>query len=377
MTQTPGPGRMHSPYGAFELYRYPTRADDTLLAWCTADTLVLEDVYRRAVPGSRILVVNDAYGTLCVALKPQAMWTDSMLAVLALRHNEYANTRAATPVIWSTEAPTVAADLVVLRVPKQRVYLEYQLSELARLLPTGATVLAAGMDKHLSPNTAALLEHYIGPTERLPGQRKARVFVAVRDRRPVVEREVNTTYYCAPLDADLDNQPNVFSQDKLDMGTRFLLEHLHLAEPVETAVDLGCGNGVLGLAAVKKGIAKNMVFCDESALAIASARRNATTLFPQQLHTFQFHHGDGLAHYTGAAAQLILCNPPFHHEHLVNEFAGRRLLQQCSQHLAPFGHLLLVANRHLGYLPLLRCKFSTVKKCASNAKFSIFLARLG
>jgi 16S rRNA G1207 methylase RsmC len=300
-----------------------------------------------------------------------------MLSVLALRQNERANARAETPVIWSTEDPKDAADLVVLRVPKQRVYLEYQLSKLARLLPTGAAVLAAGMDKHLSPHTAALLERYIGPTERLPGQRKARLFVAVRDRRPVVDCDVNATYFCAQLDANLGNLPNVFSQDKLDIGTRFLLEHLHLAEPVETAMDLACGNGVIGLVAVQRGIAGNMLFCDESALAIASARRNATTVFANPPHTFQFHHGDGLAHYGGAAAQLILCNPPFHQEHIVNEFAGKRMLQQCSQHLVPGGHLLLVANRHLDYLPLLRSSFKDVKKCANNAKFSIFLARQG
>ena len=377
MTQLPRPSQLHSPYGTFDLSRYPFRAGETLLAWCGADTLALEEVHRRAIAGARILVVNDAHGALCVALQPQALWTDSMLAVQALRQNERANNRPQTPVIWSTDTPTVAVDLVVLRVPKQRVYLEYQLSELARLLPTGAIVLAAGMDKHLSPHTAAMLERYIGPTERLPGKRKARLFIAVRDRRQVVERDVSATYYCAPLGANLDNLPNVFSQDKLDAGTRFLLEHLHLAEPVETAMDLACGNGVIGLVAVKQGLAENLVFCDESALAIASARHNATTIFPQQSHSFQFHHGDGLAHYAGAAAQLILCNPPFHQEHIVNEFAGRRLLQQCSEYLAPQGHLLLVANRHLDYLPLLRCRFSDVKKCASNAKFTILSARKG
>lgn len=375
MKLTPGPSRLHSPYGVFELHRYPSRAGDSLLAWCSADTLALEEVHRRAIPGARILVVNDSHGALCLALQPQALWTDSRLAVLALRQNERANSRPETPVIWSTETPTVAADLVVLRVPKQRAYMEHQLSRLAALLPAGATVLASGMDKHLSPHTAGILERYIGPTERLPGRRKARLFSAVRDHRWVDDRNFNAAYYCAYLDAELDNLPNVFSQDKLDIGTRFLLEHLHVLAPVETAMDLACGNGVLGLAAVKQGLARNLVFCDESALALESARRNAARIFPQYSHRFQFHHGDGLAHYAGAGAQLILCNPPFHQEHMVNEFAGRRLLHQCSRHLVSGGELVLVANRHLDYLSLLRSTFSEVKKCASNEKFVILLAR--
>jgi 23S rRNA (guanine1835-N2)-methyltransferase len=375
MTATPSPTHFQSPYGTFELRRYPARTDDNLLAWCSADTLALDEVHRREIPGSRILVVNDTHGALCVALQPQALWTDSALAVLALRHNERSQSRIETPVFASTQTPTVSPDLVLLRIPKQRTYFEYQLSQIALLLPQGATVLAAGMDKHLSRHTAPILEHYIGPTQRLPGQRKARLFCAVRDDRPAVHSHTDATYYCAPLDAELRSLPNVFSQDKLDIGTRFLLEYLHLLAPVETAIDLACGNGVLGLVAAKQGLARSVAFCDESALAIASAQFNASRLFPHAEHRFQFHHGDGLEQYAGAAVQLILCNPPFHQEHTVNEYAGRRLLNQCSRHLLPGGHLLLVANRHLDYLPLLRNTFLTVEKCASNSKFNIVLAR--
>jgi 23S rRNA (guanine1835-N2)-methyltransferase len=371
----PSTRQLQSAFGTFVLHRYPSRSGETLLAWCGADTLALDEVYRRKVPDARTLVVNDAHGALCVALQPEAMWTDSMLAAKALEENARANTCQPTPVIWSTETPALEVDLVVLRVPKQRAYLEYQLYVIAQLLPQGHTLLAAGMDKHLSPHTAELLERYIGPTERPPGQRKARLFSAVRDDRQVAYRDLSASYYCAQLDADIHSLPNVFSQDKLDPGARFLLDHLHALEPVETAIDLACGNGVLGLAALKLGLASNVVFCDESALAIASAKHNASTLFPQQLQRLQFLHGDGLKQYTGKNAQLILCNPPFHQEHTVNEFAGRRLLKQCSQHLAPGGQLLLVANRHLDYLPILRANFATVKKWASNAKFSLFLAR--
>lgn len=375
MKLSSGPNQLHSPYGAFNLNRYPARAGETLLAWCSADVVALEEVHRRAIAGSRILVVNDTHGALCVALQPQALWTDSWLSMLALRQNEHANSRMETPVIWSTETPTAVPDLVVLRVPKQRVYLEHQLSQLAQRLPTGATVLASGMDKHLSPNTAEMLERIIGPTERLPGQRKARLFIAVRENRPVIYGDKNTRYYCELLGVDLDNLPNVFSQDRLDIGTRFLLEHLHLLAPVETAMDLACGNGVLGLVTLKQNLAKRMIFCDESALALASAQSNATKVFPQLSDKLQFHHGDGLAHYAGAPVQLILCNPPFHQEHVVNHFAGRRLLDQCSRHLVPGGQLMLVANRHLDYSSFLRSIFSNVKKCASNAKFTLYLAR--
>jgi 16S rRNA G1207 methylase RsmC len=158
------------------------------------------------------------------------------------------------------------------------------------------------------------------------------------------------------------------------MGTRFLLAQMHRLAPAESVIDLACGNGVLGLAAIKWGLAQKIVFCDESALAIASAQLNANRVLPHAAQSLTFHHGDGLQDYTGEAAQLILCNPPFHLEHTVDEYAGRHLLAQCSRHLRPGGQLCLVANRHLDYSPVLRAGFQCVERIAGNSKFNILLA---
>lgn len=377
MTMAPDSTPLQSPYGTFDLARYPSRPGEPLLAWCAADTLLLEEVYQRSTPGSAILVVNDAHGALCVALQPQALWTDSALAVLALRYNARINTRMATPVVWSTQTLDLEPNLVVLRVPKQLPYFEYQLSQLARLLTPGTTVLAAGMDKHLFPHTADIIERIIGPTQRHPGQRKARLFSTIRDDRPVPESNGTATYFCEPLGEKLHALPNVFSSEKLDIGTRFLLEQLHRLAPSETVMDLACGNGVLGLVAMKRGLAQKVVFCDESAMAVASAQRNASGVLPRATHNVSFHHGDGLVDYTGEAVQLILCNPPFHQEHTVDGFVGRHLIAQCSRHIQPGGYLCLVANRHLDYAPVLRSGFHRVEKLAGNSKFNILLARKG
>jgi 16S rRNA G1207 methylase RsmC len=320
-------------------------------------------------------VVNDSWGALSVALAPQALWTDSALSALALRRNERANARVETPVVWSTATPAGAADLVVLRIPKHRPLFEYQLAQLARSLPVGATVLAAGMDKHLSVHTAHMLERIIGPTERLPGERKARLFRAVKATRVAPQCTTTATYYCELLGGELHGLPNVFSREQLDSGSRFLLQHLHRLEPVETAIDLACGNGVLGLVAVKQGLAQRAVFCDESALAVASAELNARRLLPRAAASFRFHHGDGFHGYEGDAAHLVLCNPPFHQDHTVNAHAGRHLLNQCSRQLLPGGCLLLVANRHIDYTPLLKRRFEHVEKCAGNSRFNLLLAR--
>jgi 23S rRNA (guanine1835-N2)-methyltransferase len=172
---------------------------------------------------------------------------------------------------------------------------------------------------------------------------------------------------CRPL-------PNVFSREGLDLGTRFLLEQLAQLRPVARAVDLACGNGVIGLAALQRGLASELWFCDESAQAIASARLNLETVLPEQVAQAHFHHGDGLRDWSAPAPDLILCNPPFHLQHTVDDYAGRRLLSQAAAVLAPGGQLCLVANRHLDYRRTLAQGFRQQRILAQNRKFRVYLA---
>jgi 16S rRNA G1207 methylase RsmC len=367
-----------TPFGDFRLCRYPARRDEPLQAWCAADLLLLEEVHRLGDAGAaETLVVNDEHGALCVALQPAALWTDSALAVLALQRNLAGNRRRDVPVVWSTQGPAAGPELVVLRIPKQLPYLEYQLEILSRTMKPGTTVLAAGMDKHLSPRVADLLEQHIGPTQRHRGQRKARLFSASRDDRVPAPAATLSSYYCDDLAGDLQALPNVFSRDKLDGGSRLLLAQLPRLAPASTLLDLACGNGLLGLAAFKGGLATEVFFADESAMAVASARMNASRLFPAESSAFIFHQGDGLANYSGPPVELILCNPPFHLNHAVDEYAGRRLLEQCARHLQPGGRLCLVANRHLDYLPTLKRKFGRVERLARDRRFDVWLAERG
>ena len=368
---------LQSPFGSVQLQRYPARRQERLQAWCSADELLLDALCGLAVPSEQVLVANDEHGALTVPVNPRALWTDSALAAIAVSRNLAANHRDPVPVIWSTSAlPQVPPACVVLRIPKQLPYFEYQLAQLSGQLPAGATVLAAGMDKHLSPRTASLLEHYIGPTQRHRGRRKARLFQAVKDpgigSLPAPDM---CCYFCDTLQAQLCAMPNVFSREKLDGGSRLLLQQLAVLPPVERLVDLACGNGVLGLAAFKMQLAGQVLCCDESAMAVASAQHNARQLFPTEFEHFEFLHGDGLLDYRGAAAQLVLCNPPFHSQHTVDEYVGRRLLAQCSEHLAAGGSLCLVANRHLDYRATLRRGFDRVDKLAGDSKFTVWLAQ--
>lgn len=361
---------LNCPQGEFELQRYPCRKQEPLQAWCSADLLLLETANSAA---ARTLVVNDEHGALCVPLSPAAIWTDSALATEAIAQNCERNRRPTPALTWSTENPGADFDQVILRIPKLLPYFDYQLVNLAAALPAGVQLHCAGMDKHLSPQTAALIEKRLGLVERHRGQRKARVFSSILPGAAASFAASSAGYYCQQLGAELSALPNVFSREKLDIGSRLLLDNLHLLEPAQSAADLACGNGLLGIAAMQQKRAQRVLFADESAMAVASARANARQILGQQAD-IAFHLGDGLL---GLAQkfELILCNPPFHLGHTVDDFAGRRLLQQAAEALLPGGSLVLVANRHLDYGSSLQHLFKYVDKLAQNNKFIVWRAR--
>lgn len=362
------PTGLNCPQGKFELQRYPARKQEPLQAWTSADLLLLEAA---AASTGQCLVVNDEHGALATALEPGAVWTDSALAAIAIENNCRRNAVPVPEIIWSTQSPQGRFDRVFMRVPKSLSYFEYQLSLLTSTMPAGGKLFCAGMDKHLSPQTGNLLETFFDDVQRHRGQRKARLFTALARDGSIAQAPPTRSYDCPAAGGELMALPNVFSGDRLDIGSRFLIEHLNQFPLADQYADLACGNGVLGIAALQQGLAASMLFADESAMAIASARDNCERLLPQA--QCAFHHGDGLL---GQARKfdLVLCNPPFHLGHSVDDYAGRRLLQQAASSLKSGGSLLLVANRHLQYGSSLKHLFRRTEQVAQNRKFILWLA---
>lgn len=369
------PTRLELPEGAFNLHRYPSRRQEPLVAWCAADLLLLEAARELQTPADAILVANDEHGTLSTVLSPAALWTDSALSATALATNLRRNRRPPVPVLWSTQVPTVQAQLVLLRVPKNLAYFAYQLATLHGCMTPGAKLICGGMDKHLPASVADVITQHFGAVTRHRGRHKARLFSAVRDKSPARPVPAPPGYFCDVLDAPLISAVNVFSADSLDIGSRFLIQQFPGLAAAERVCDLACGNGVIGLAALRADIAATLLFADESAMAIGATRENCAALLATR-DGLAYHHDDGLNGHDGRF-DLILCNPPFHLGHTVDDYAGRRLIRQAANHLLPGGRLCMVANRHLPYATTLRRHFARVQALASNRKFTVWLAHTG
>ncbi|MEQ5814675.1 class I SAM-dependent methyltransferase [Marinobacter sp. NFXS11] len=362
----------------------PGTDDPTLRAWDAADELLLEEAIgaAAALNEPRVLVVDDQFGALSLGLSAVSptVVADSAVLPVALASNACLNPEVTPPEsvfswINASEGPF---DLVVLRIPRQADYLAWLLRWLNRVMADSGVLLAGGMIKHLPARSVDVFAEAVQTEQVLPARKKARVIRCTRGTANLADWSVTWKGY--PLgdregDVEIAALPAVFAREKLDIGTRLMLPHV--ANEVSTAragdsvLDLACGNGVLGLAALSERRDLQLVFSDVSSQAVLSARRNVEKAFPDARAAFS--HRDGIESDLGAF-DLILLNPPFHEGGVVGDHIALRLFEQASQHLRPGGRLLLVGNRHLGYHRSLRRYFSSVQQLDASPKFVVFRA---
>ena len=74
-------------------------------------------------------------------------------------------------------------------------------------------------------------------------------------------------------------------------------------------------------------------------------------------------------------ADTILCNPPFHSGNRISTAAAERMFKQARKQLKKDGQLLVIANRHLPYAPILKKNFNKIKTLASDSKFVVYQCR--
>ena len=368
-----------TPYGSLQLTRYPTTGDPTLLAHDAADMYLLQRLSEEPVTASPILVVNDSFGALACALALAGLqvhsWGDSWLAWRALKDNLEANGLSSDRVTFfnSGDTPTGPYHQVLLRVPKSLSLLQDQLQRLRPQLASNALLLAGSMIKHLPPTAGDLLAAHIGPYQASLGWKKARLLQCQHDPAlPARHNNLTSRYPLEGTPLELGNRPGVFSREKLDIGTRALLPCIATDLGSARVVDLGCGNGALGLMAAQRNPGAQLTFIDESWAAVASARDNFARAFPGRHANFVV--SDGLSEAAAGCADLILCNPPFHQQQVVGDQIARQLFRQSRRALAPGGTLLVVGNRHLGYHHTLKRDFTQVEHVAATPKFVVLAA---
>ncbi|MCR4508519.1 class I SAM-dependent methyltransferase [Pseudomonas sp. 32.2.56] len=367
-----------TPFAQLDLLRQPDQPNEPLQAFDAADEYLLNHLHEQGLPnGARVLVLNDSFGALAISLAGQTQVTssgDSHFGHLGLQINLLRNQQLVDAVRF-VPASAVAQgpfDVVLIRVPKTLALLEEQLIRLHGQLAPNAQVIAAAMVKHLPRAAGDLLEKYIGPVQASLAVKKARLLFATPEAKPAPVSPYPTRYRLDKPAIELLNHANVFCREDLDIGTRAFLPHLpkHLSRM--RVADLGCGNGVLGIAYALGSPQAELTLVDESYMAVQSAEENWRAALGER--PVEIRTGDGLAEQTADSLDMVLCNPPFHQQQVVGDFLAWRMFQQARAALVTGGELWIVGNRHLGYHAKLKRLFRGVEQVAATPKFVVLKA---
>ena len=391
-------------HAAYSLARFPEDPRDNLRAWDASDEYLLRQLDGTAaldgttVPPveltGTVVVLGDRWGALATALAGTAsragagptgivQISDSYLAQQSTLANLERNGLPADAVtlLSTQDAPPARIDVLVVRVPKSLALLEDQLLRLAPGLHAGTVVVGTGMVTEIHTSTLKLFERILGPTRTSLAVKKARLILCTPDPQLAPPASAWPVSYTLPADdpalgtaagLTVVNEAGIFSAERLDVGTRFLLQHLPTRSGPEHVVDLGCGNGIVGTAAALANPDAEVTFADESHQALASAR--ATFAASGSPAKARFLLGDGLTDLPPGSADLVLNNPPFHSHQATTDAAARRMFADARTALRTGGQLWVVGNRHLNYHVTLRRLFGNCVTIGSSPKFVVLRA---
>ncbi|MFB8210537.1 methyltransferase [Streptomyces sp. NPDC056010] len=375
--------RLTTSEAGYDLARFPEDPRDPFRAWDAADAYLLQHLEEAVDVSGNVVVIGDRWGALSTVLAAHhpVQISDSYLGQRATAANLERNglPAGAVRLMSPRDTPPDRVDVLLVRVPKSLALLEDQLHRIAPAVHAGTVVVGTGMVKEIHTSTLNLFERIIGPTRTSLAVRKARLIHCTPD--PALPRTPSPwpLRYALPPDAGaaagrtVTNHAGIFCADRLDIGTRFFLKHLPDRSGPDRVVDLGCGNGVLGLAAALANPDATVTFVDESYQAVASAeatfRDNAG---PDDRARFVV--GDGLAGAEPGSADLVLNNPPFHSHQATTDATARTMFHGARRALRPGGELWVVANRHLGHHTTLRRVFGNCATVAGDPKFVVLRA---
>lgn len=360
------------------LVRYPQVADNSALqAWEAADEFLLRELSAMEIaPGPR-LIFNDAFGALACGLQTQSpvSISDSYLSQLATRHNLALNDfeEDSVELLNSLDLLPAAPALVVIKIPKTMALLEHQLRMLRKVVTPQTRIIAGAKARDIHTSTLQLFERILGPTKTSLAWKKARLIHCEFAEPNVSEQSPTYIWDLEEYGYRIHNYANVFSRSGLDIGARFFMQHLP-QQLQGKIVDLGCGNGVIGLAALSANPDAFVSFFDESYMAVASSKMNAEVNCPQDNDRCGFAVNHGLAGVGRDTLQAVLCNPPFHQQQAVTDQIAWQMFLDARRCLQVGGELRIVGNRHLDYFHKLKRLFGNGEVIASNAKFVVLRA---
>ncbi len=344
-------------------------ATDRLLLDTAADALGV------AAPGE-VVIIGDRYGALtlgALTLGAPDVRThqDDLVGELALAGNA---DRLALRDRYQSAALTVdalrGAHTVLVQAPKSLAELAEIAQVVAAAAVADATVLVGGRIKHMTTAMNEVLRDSFTDVHATLARQKSRLLVATGPLPRPPTFPIRRTD--AELNLEICAHGGVFAGTKLDVGTRFLLSFLdRMPATVGTAVDLGCGTGILAAQLRRHYPGAHVIAVDQSAAAVRSA---AATAAANDL-SIDVRRDYDLSTVPQGSVDLIACNPPFHAGTAVGASVAtspaQAMFAAAGRTLRPGGQLWTVGNSSLDYAGFLQRSVGPTRVAGRNPKFTV------
>jgi 16S rRNA (guanine1207-N2)-methyltransferase len=317
-----------------------------------ADRLILENA-QALIPGANVVVIGSAplaRAALSTGAASVRLHVDAEAASRAAdgpggraaaphsgRHSRDLTNEQLDPQLFN------AATLVLLRLPKSLDALD----QIARLIAANASpevvVVAGARIKYMTLGMNDVFRRSFDRLDVSLARWKSRVLTA---RGPLaVEVAAPRRRYHADLDLWVVATGGVFAGSSVDIGTRAILSRFDRLPAFETAIDFGCGTGILAAMLKRRRPEARVIATDVSAAAVASATLTAQA----NEQDIEVVLDAGLESQPDASADLIVLNPPFHDGGAIARDLAPAMFAEAARVLRPGGELWTVWNSHLGY----------------------------
>ncbi|MFS4505085.1 class I SAM-dependent methyltransferase [Clavibacter sp. Sh2141] len=378
------------------LRRRPDVEADNLFAADAADRLLLDELVAllasaadagRPVRPEELVVVGDSYGALALGASAALRRAGAGDPIRLRVHQDGLASETALDLNAALLGETaeiahhrlddaLAADarVVLARLPRSLDALDEWAGVIAAAAADDVTVLAGGRVKHMTPAMTEVLRRRFADVHGTLARQKSRVLVARGPVRPSAEAPASDAYPRRESHPDLGLEVRAhgaaFAGARVDIGTRFLLSFLaDLPADARSAVDLGCGTGVIAAAVALARPDLRVVATDQSWAAVDSAR--ATVAANGLAERVTVVRDDAGSTVPDGSVDLVLLNPPFHTGATVHAGLAPRLFAAAARMLRPGGELWTVYNSPLGYRPQLTRIVGPTREAGRNAKFTV------
>ncbi len=239
----------------------------------------------------------------------------------------------------------------LVRIQRGRVGTEADLAHAcAALSPGGSLIVTGANDLGIDGWIKRVQKACAVAPHRVHHRAKARVAVfAIDQRHPYPAPAAGSSTLSGGDPRPLTVAPGVFSGDGIDAGTAILVSHLASVPAAGCVLDLGCGAGHLGIAALERWQSATALMLDADARAVACTQENLQTFVLGTRAQAQWWDASEPVPGSPGSFDCALINPPAHTGTTVSVGAAQQMFRRAGEAVGVGGRLVIVANRRLPY----------------------------